>query len=96
MKAKDIMATQVITVNKKAAIEEIAKTLITNNLSGVPVVDDAGKLVGIVSEGDLLHKEMSPRLPEAINILGAIIFYSGVDRYAEDWKKSWPNKPRKS
>jgi CBS domain-containing protein len=43
--------------------------------------------VGIVTEGDLLHKETSPRLPNAINILGAIIYYNGVDRYNEDFKK---------
>ena len=87
MKAKDIMVKEVITVKQQATIEEIARTLINNNISGVPVVDDAGNLVGIVTEGDLLYKEMSPRLPEAINILGAIIYYSGVDRYTEDWKK---------
>ena len=87
MKAKDIMTKAVITVNQQAAIAEIAKTLINNKVSGVPVVDDGNNLVGIVTEGDLLFKEMSPRLPESVNILGAIIFYSGVDRYAEDWKK---------
>jgi len=87
MKAKDIMVKNVITIKQQATIEEIVKTLINNRISGLPVVDDAGNLVGVVTEEDLLHKEMGPRLPKAINILGAIIFYSGVDIYTEDWKK---------
>jgi CBS domain-containing protein len=87
MKATDIMIKEVITVKQSATIEEIAKILIDNKISGVPVVDDKDILVGIVTEGDLLHKETSPRLPNAINILGAIIYYNGVDRYNEDFKK---------
>lgn len=87
MNAKGMMVKEVITVKQQATIEEIARTLIDNNISGVPVVDDAGELVGIVTEGDLLFKEMNPRLPESVNILGAIIYYRGVDRYNEDWKK---------
>ena len=87
MKAKDIMVQEVITVNQYATIEDIAKVLIDNKISGVPVVTDDGALVGIVSEGDLLHKETNPRLPKFINVLGAIIYYNGVERYHEDFKK---------
>lgn len=87
MKVKDIMTREVITVRTEVTINEIARILVENKISGVPVVDAAGLLVGIVSEGDLLHKETSPRIPDFINILGAIIFYNGVQRYNEDFKK---------
>ena len=87
MQVKDIMVKEVITINKKATIAEIARVLVANSISGVPVVDDEEVLVGIVSEGDLLHKETSPRLPDFINILGAIIYYNGVEQYNEDFKK---------
>ncbi|BBB91160.1 MAG TPA: CBS domain-containing protein [Methylomusa anaerophila] len=87
MKAKDIMAKEIITVKQDATIREIAKVLIDNKVSGVPVVDNNGGLVGIVTEGDLLFKETNPRLPEAVNILGAILYYDGVERYNEDFKK---------
>jgi CBS domain-containing protein len=43
--------------------------------------------MGMVTEGDLLHKETNPRLPHAVNILGAIIYYNGVEQYNEDFKK---------
>jgi CBS domain-containing protein len=87
VKAKDIMSKNVITVHKEATIKEIAKVLVDNDISGVPVVDDDGSLVGMVSEGDLLYKETTPRPPDYVNILGAIIYYNGVQRYNEDFKK---------
>ncbi|MBM3528485.1 MAG: CBS domain-containing protein [Alphaproteobacteria bacterium] len=55
MRASDVMVTQVITVGPDATVQEIANTLLSNRISGVPVVD-GGKLVGIVSEGDLMHR----------------------------------------
>ncbi|KAF1855542.1 hypothetical protein Lal_00002583 [Lupinus albus] len=59
MKAKDIMVTEVLTVKQHATIKEIARVLIDNKISGVPVVDEAGHLMGMVTEGDLLHKNQS-------------------------------------
>lgn len=87
VKACDIMEREFITVNQHATIKEIAQVLLTHKISGVPVVDDAGRLVGMVTESDLLHKETTPRLPNFVNILGAIIYYNGVQRYDEDFKK---------
>lgn len=92
MKAKDIMSPNVITVHKNATIKEIAKTLIDNDISGVPVVDDDGTLIGIVSEGDLLHKEASPKAPDYVNILGAIVFYHGLQRFNADVRKLFAEK----
>jgi CBS domain-containing protein len=87
MKAKEMMEKEVITVKEDTTIQEIAKILIEHKISGVPVVNSEGSLVGIVTEGDLLHKETSPRLPNFVNILGAIIYYNGVERYHEEFKK---------
>jgi len=68
-------------------IKEIARTLYDNKISGVPVVDSDGNLVGIVSEGDLLHKETNPQIPGVVGILGALIYYNGVKQYDSDLKK---------
>jgi CBS domain-containing protein len=87
MKARDIMADNLITVGPKTTIQEIAKILVENRISGVPVVGTDGKLLGIVSEGDLLHKEVVPRIPDALNILGAIVYYHGLKQYNEDFRK---------
>ena len=87
MKVKEMMTKNVVTVPPDAKIEDIAKVLIEHKISGVPVVDDVGNLLGIVSEGDLLHKEVSPQVPDIVNILGAFIYYNGVERYNEEVKK---------
>lgn len=87
MKVKEIMRSDVITVTKDMTIQEIAEVLVTHNISGVPVVDEAGSLVGIVTEGDLLHKESNPRIPKYFGLLGGLIYFGGVDQYKEDFKK---------
>jgi CBS domain-containing protein len=56
MRAIDVMTGNVITVTPETSIRELAKLLSDHGISGVPVVDEANSLVGIVSEGDLLHR----------------------------------------
>ena len=56
MQARDVMVSPVITVKQSCTVREVAKIFIEQRISGVPVVDDQGKLVGIVGEGDLMHR----------------------------------------
>jgi CBS domain-containing protein len=56
MRARDIMTTSVVTVTPETSIQDIARTLLERRISAMPVVDTAGRVVGIVSEGDLLHR----------------------------------------
>jgi CBS-domain-containing membrane protein len=56
MKASDVMTTKVITVGPSKTVQEIAETLLTHRISAVPVVGDDGAVLGIVSEGDLIHR----------------------------------------
>jgi CBS domain-containing protein len=56
MRAMDVMTTEVITVDPDTSVQAVAKLLSERGISGVPVVDAADRLVGIVSEGDLLHR----------------------------------------
>lgn len=56
MNAADVMVTSVICVRFDATVESIAETLLTNRISAVPVLDEHGALVGVVSEGDLIHR----------------------------------------
>lgn len=56
MKARDVMVSPVITAKPSSLVREVAKMFLDRRISAVPVVDDQGRLVGIVSEGDLLHR----------------------------------------
>jgi CBS domain-containing protein len=56
MRAHQIMTKPVITVTPDATVLEAANIMIRQHISGLPVVDAAGKLVGIVSEGDFIRR----------------------------------------
>jgi CBS domain-containing protein len=57
MLAKDIMTTDVITVSPNTTIKNLAMTLIKNQISGAPVSAKNGKIVGVVSEADIVAKK---------------------------------------
>ena len=56
MQARDVMVSPVITAGKSATVREVAKILLEKRISAVPVVDNVGKLVGIVTESDLMRR----------------------------------------
>jgi len=56
MKAADIMTRRLVTIDPDSSIAEAANRMIENRISGMPVLDAQGRLVGLISEGDLLHR----------------------------------------
>ena len=56
MQARDIMISPVVTVYPSLSVRDAAKTFLKHHISGAPVVDDHGKMVGIITEGDLLRR----------------------------------------
>lgn len=56
MKARDIMVSPVVTVKPTMSIRQVADLFLERRISAAPVVNDAGKVVGIISEGDLLRR----------------------------------------
>ncbi|MCR4437153.1 MAG: CBS domain-containing protein [Clostridiales bacterium] len=87
MKAKDIMSADVFTVKKDTSVGEIAHLLTEKNISGVPVVDDRGAVVGMVTQRDLLYKDVEPRFPAVAQILGGTLFLQGAAHYNEELRK---------
>ena len=57
MIAKDIMTKEIITVSPKMTVKQLALTLIKNQISGAPVAEKNGTIVGIVSEADIVAKK---------------------------------------
>jgi CBS domain-containing protein len=56
MRATDVMTSEVITVDENASVQAAAKLLVEHRISAVPVVDKDDRVIGMVSEGDLLHR----------------------------------------
>ena len=57
MKIREIMTRDVITVAPQTPIREAASLMVDHSVSGLPVVDEQGKLVGVLSEGDLILRQ---------------------------------------
>ena len=73
-RAKDIMTTDVIVANKNDIIANVANLLIKEKIGGLPVVDEENKVVGIISETDIMKKESHVDSPRMLNFIQGIIF----------------------
>lgn len=73
LKAKDIMTKDVITVNPDMEILQAAKILLDNHINGLPVVDDAGKLKGILCRADLIALQEKLPIPSFFVLLDSAI-----------------------
>jgi CBS domain-containing protein len=89
MKATDVMTKDVVTVHPDASVKQIAETLAANAISAVPVVDGEGHLVGMVSEGDLLHRRETATERRRSWWL---LLFGGNDILAQDYVKSHGQK----
>ena len=61
--AREIMSSPVVTLRPDTPVRQIVETMLRSRISGLPVVDDDGRVLGIVTEADLLEKEDRP-IPE--------------------------------
>lgn len=73
LKAKDIMTKDVIKVSLDTTVEELGRLFIERDISGAPVVDADGKLVGIITENDLIRKNRRLHIPTILRLFDAFI-----------------------
>ncbi len=66
MNVAELMTREVISVGPDATLKEVARLLVEHRISGVPVCDDTGRVIGIVSEGDILQREAGSTTHEGI------------------------------
>ena len=70
MKVEDVMTADVITVRPDALVREAARLMTDHGVSGLPVVDSTGFVLGIVSEGDLILRQAAPRARDRTRRVG--------------------------
>lgn len=86
MLAKEIMTENVVTVHEDTTIEEVSRLFVDKKISGLPVVNQYNKLVGVISEGDLVYKQKPVKPPLFINLLGGLIQIDHKE-FEEDMKR---------
>ena len=78
MKVKDVMTREVVTVDPQTSLKEVARLLVSRRVSGVPVVESDGTVVGVVSEADILLKERDRCGPSSL--LGHLLDWDENER----------------
>lgn len=88
MQIKEIMTGDVITVSTDESVEQCARLLQEHNISGLPVLDAAGKVAGIVTEGDLIRRASRVKAPGYLEILGGLIYLGSPKKFVEDLQRA--------
>jgi len=85
--ARDIMTQEVITIAPDSSIRVLAAIFTENNISGVPVVDEQGSVIGIVTESDLIFHNKRLKVPSVITILDSFFFLDSPEKMEKELKK---------
>jgi CBS domain-containing protein len=73
MKVRELMTSPAVTTTRSASVGQVARLLIGHGVSGTPVTDERGALVGLVTESDLIVKHANVHGPTYLGILGGVI-----------------------
>ena len=85
--AKDIMTKDVVTVTPDTSIEELSTLLVSNEISGAPVVNAEGAIVGMVTENDLISRNKRLHIPTVVSFLDAVIYLESSKKFSDDVKR---------
>jgi len=80
---REMMSTQVATLRPDDKVEHAADVLAEKNVGSLPVVDDGGRLVGILRDDDLIASEARVHVPTFINFLGLGMPFPGEMKHLE-------------
>lgn len=92
LKVREIMTTNVITVKPEATVGDLADILAKNKISGVPVVDDQGRVLGMVSEADIILQDVDLHFPYYIQFLESVIYLQSIHKFEERFRKAFGSK----
>ncbi|MCL5887143.1 MAG: CBS domain-containing protein [Actinobacteria bacterium] len=85
---KDVMSADPMTVGPESSVTEAARLMVDNKIGSLPVIEN-GKLVGIVTEGDLIMQDVKLEFPTYLHLLDGFIMYPGATaRFESELKKA--------
>lgn len=87
---RDIMDADPVTVAPDATVDTVVRTLRQHELPGVPVINEGGRVVGIVTEADLVigDEQGDLHLPHYIELFGGIVYLEPLRRFESRLKKA--------
>lgn len=83
----DIMTREVITVTKDTTVRDLAELFVTKRIGSLPVVDEAGNVLGIVTESDLVEQGKNVHLPTVITLFDWVIYLETEKSLERELKK---------
>lgn len=88
MQVKEIMTSEVVTVSTTDSVEQCAKLLQEHDISGLPVLDEAGKVAGMITEGDLIRRASRVKAPGYLEILGGLIYLGSPKKFVDELQRA--------
>jgi CBS domain-containing protein len=79
----DIMTTDVVTVGPDTTVGQIARLMSNNDIGGLPVINDNGEIVGVITELDMIVRNTRFKMPAFFTILDMIFFLETPQHYEE-------------
>lgn len=88
LKVRDIMSTDPVTIEPTATVTAAARLMVEKGIGALPVIED-GKLVGLVTEGDLIMQDVKLEFPTYLHLLDGFIMYPpATARFESELKKA--------
>ncbi len=87
LKVKDIMTRELITVSPETEIVHATKLLLANRITGVPVTDEKGKLVGVLCQSDLIAQQKKLPVPSFFTFLDGLITLTSMKQFEKQVQK---------
>lgn len=85
--ARDLMTTTVFTVTPDTDVKTLARLFTEKRVSGFPVVDGKGRVVGVVTESDLIHQDERLHIPTTFALFDAILLLGGAKKIEDELKR---------
>lgn len=88
LKVRDIMSTDPVVIAPTATVTEAARLMVENGIGALPVLEE-GKLIGLVTEGDLIMQDVKLEFPTYLHLLDGFIMYPpATARFESELKKA--------
>ncbi len=85
--AKDVMSKNVITVKKSLSLRDLSNKFIEHKVNGFPVVDEDGKLIGMVTENDLIEQNKNLHIPTVIALFDGVFYLESEKKFEKEVQK---------